>query len=211
MTKIVRIAATVEETTLPVDVTGVPGGAGVAVAYTTKSTAVTVSNNSLGADVQYKIGSGSWLDLERGCGADVAINFSATSLYLRRATLDGGPASVSLNIEGLPTLIVGATSVFTKADARPIPLSGDLVVTAQDDGKVYACTTALTMTFPAGLSPRPAVVGIPPPTGNLSFAVSGGAQVNGATSTLTRSRSSNPAGVVIQPYVDSDGYGASGS
>lgn len=211
MTKIVQIAATVEETTLTVDVTGAPGSAGVAVSHTAKSSSVTLSNTSRGCDMQYKVGSGSWADLERGCGIDLPIDFSATSLYLRRSTLDGGPATASLNVEGLPTLNVSNTTVPTKADSVPIQVGTSFALSAADDGRVFACTAALTVTIPAGLTPRPAVAIIPPPSGNLSIAVSGGAQINGATTTLTRSRASNLAGVAVQPYVDADGYGVSGS
>jgi hypothetical protein len=82
---------------------------------------------------------------------------------------------------------------------------------ASDDGTVFACTAALTVTIPAGLSPRPRVAFIPPASGNLSIAVSGGANINGAATTLTRARSANPAGVALTPYTEGDGYGVSGS
>ncbi len=101
------------------------------------------------------------------------------------------------------------------ADVAPggagIPVASSFSLTSADDGKVFACTAALTITIQAALSPRPSVVVIPPPSGNVSIAVSGGAQLNGATTTLTRSRASNLAGVAVVPYVDADGYGVSGS
>lgn len=107
MTKFVPIVATVSETSLAaVAVTGAPGGAGDAVVYTTQSSAATLSNNSRGCDVQYKVGSGAWTDLERSCGIDLAIDFSTTPLYLRRSTLDGGPATCSLSIDGMPVVQV---------------------------------------------------------------------------------------------------------
>ena len=84
-------------------------------------------------------------------------------------------------------------------------------ITATDNGKTLVCTTAITFTIPASLLPRPDFVVIPPASGNASIAVSGGAQINGATSTLTRSRASNPAGIVVIAYVESDAYGVSGS
>ena len=90
-------------------------------------------------------------------------------------------------------------------------LSGPRTITADDDQKQFTCTTALAITIPASLSPRPSFVVSPPATGNVSIAVSGGAQVNGATTTLTRSRANNPAGFVVTAYAESDGYGVSGS
>lgn len=91
------------------------------------------------------------------------------------------------------------------------PLYGDYVVKASDDGQVFNCTTALTITIPAALLTRPSFVVIPPSSGNASIAVTGGAQINGATSTLTRSRANNAAGIAVVAYTDSDGYGVSGS
>ena len=116
-------------------------------------------------------------------------------------------SSVVINQASQVNPITGGSSGSTRA----IELNSNMTLQASDDEKVYACTAALTVTIPAGLTPRPAVVIIPPPSGNLSIAVSGGAQINGATTTLTRSRASNLAGVAVQPYVDAYGYGVSGS
>lgn len=91
------------------------------------------------------------------------------------------------------------------------PLSADRTITAADDGRQFYCTTALTITVPAGLTPRPTFTVDCPPSGNASVAVSGGATINGATTTLTRSRSSNPAGFVVLAHQDADAYGVSGS
>ena len=91
-----------------------------------------------------------------------------------------------------------------------IPISTGFTLSAADDGKQYACTTSLTITIPASLSPRPTIIVAPPPTGNLSIAVSGGSQINGGTSTLTRTRLANPTSIVVQSYIDYDGYGVSG-
>lgn len=87
------------------------------------------------------------------------------------------------------------------------PEDSNRTLTAADDGKLIAATTAITITVPGGLSPRPAVGLQPPPTGNLS--VTG--TLNGSSQTLTRTRANNAAGVTLSPYVDSDGYGLSGS
>lgn len=80
-------------------------------------------------------------------------------------------------------------------------------LTAADNGKLIAATTAITITVPSGLSPRPSVGLQAPPSGNLS--VTG--TLNGSSQTLTRTRATNPAGVTLAPYVDVDGYGLSGS
>ena len=93
----------------------------------------------------------------------------------------------------------------------PLTLSGNYTVTSADDRKTYTCNSALTITIPANLSPRPSFIVNPPASGNVSIAVSGGANINGATTTLTRARSANAAGFAVVPYAESDGYGVSGS
>ena len=133
MTKFVQVVATVEEAAIAaVAVTGAPGGAGDAVVYTTQSSAATLSNTSRGCDVQYKVGGGAWTDLERGCGIDLAIDFSTTSLYLRRSTLDGGPATCSLSIDGMPVVRV-ANQILGGAGApsslAPVSLSANTTLT----------------------------------------------------------------------------------
>jgi hypothetical protein len=92
-----------------------------------------------------------------------------------------------------------------------VPVAASFTLQAEDDGAVFAASAALTMTIPAGLSPRPNVILIPPASGDVSIAVSGGAQINGATTTLTRSRANNRGGFLVQPYAESDGYGVSGA
>ena len=93
----------------------------------------------------------------------------------------------------------------------PIIVSADRTIAASDDGKVFSLTVAATLTIPANLSPRPSFIVNPPASGNVSIAVSGGANINGATTTLTRARSANVAGFAVVPYAESDGYGVSGS
>lgn len=96
-------------------------------------------------------------------------------------------------------------------DGAPISLSADYTVSADDDKRTITCTTALTVTVPELLSPRPSFIVHAPPTGNVSLDPTGAAQLNGATTTLTRSRANNYAGFVVTAYAESDGYGVSGS
>lgn len=86
-------------------------------------------------------------------------------------------------------------------------LNTNKTVTAADSGKVFQCSTTLTITIPAGLVPSPVFTAIPPAVGTLSIAVSGGAQVNGAAATLPYTRSTAPTGVKIVPYAEANGYG----
>ena len=120
--------------------------------------------------------------------------------------------TASVEIAPLQAAYYWSTGNIWQVVAAPIlTLSADRTITASDDGLQFNCTTALTVTFPELLSPRPNVTISPPPTGNLSIARSGAATLNGAGTTLTRSRASNPAGVAVVAYAESDGYGVSGS
>lgn len=137
---------------------------------------------------------------------------SLTTLSTRYpASLQGG-REASVTTGGVTTLFTSnGASWVTIGGGTQLTKSGDYTITAADDGATITCTTALTITIPASLSPRPSFVVNPPATGNASIAVSGGAQINGATSTLTRSRANNYAGFVVTAYAESDGYGVSGS
>ncbi len=138
MAKKIQISADVEVTPLTVAVTAAPGSAGVAVAYSLASSAVTVTNTSLACDVQYKVDSGAWMELERNDGKELQINLASSALYLRRVGLDGGLATVCLSIDGLPTIRAGAATVAqlaTNADGSTagITLPTGTVIPLQPD------------------------------------------------------------------------------
>ena len=144
--------------------------------------------------------------------------------YLTASPIPVSAADITgANTGQRPDLINLAGAIFVTADGKQyrvwrgrivdeiVPLSTDTTIRADDDGIAFQCTTALTITIPASLSPRPSFIVNPPAADNASIAVSGGANINGATTTLTRSRASNVAGVAVVPYAESDGYGVSGS
>lgn len=84
-------------------------------------------------------------------------------------------------------------------------------ITASDNGKTLAPTGALTYTIPAGLSPAPSFTVDCPASGTITIARSGGATLNGAGTSLTRTRASNPVGFVVLAHVETDSYGVSGA
>jgi hypothetical protein len=121
-----------------------------------------------------------------------------------------------------------ATGQFSDVDATLLPepkvvalsgvVSGDRIadaasrdITAADNAKSLAPTGALTYTIPAGLSPMPSFTVDCPASGTISIAKSGAATLNGAGTTLTRTRASNPVGFVVLAHTDTDAYGVSGS
>ena len=127
------------------------------------------------------------------------------------------------NLGQRPDLLSKPDALFATADgnryrvwrnqivAEVVPLAEGITLNKDDDGVVFAASTAITITVPGGLVPKPSVVIVPPASGNLSVAFSGGATGNGAGTTLTRTRTANPAGILIQPYNDANGYGVSGA
>jgi hypothetical protein len=132
-----------------------------------------------------------------------------------RIVASGGSIDYSVNGElseaDRLTLRSYTKAVVNQLGVGSTSLSSAYQISKDDDGKVFNCTTALTITIPASLSPRPSFIVNPPASGNVSIAVSGGANINGATTTLTRARSANVAGFAVVPYAESDGYGVSGS
>lgn len=83
-------------------------------------------------------------------------------------------------------------------------------ITAEDNGKFLAPTQTLTYTIPEGLAPMPSFTVDCPASGTISIARSGGATLNGAGTTLTRTRANNPVGFVVLAHSEADSYGISG-
>jgi hypothetical protein len=88
-------------------------------------------------------------------------------------------------------------------------VSGSRVLSDSDNGKVLECIATSTLTVPIGLKPgfRCTILA----SGTTSVAASGGALVNGATSTLTRAAASNPAFDIIARVSAVDSYLVTGS
>jgi hypothetical protein len=161
-------------------------------------------------------GSAVWVAYNKySSNAAVHIEEELQSVYVR---ITASAGTVNYSVEGglsssdrlqIRQYIRGSINSLTNPRTRSI--SADITISESDDASIITLTVAAVLTIPASLSPRPAFIVIPPASGNASIAVSGGATVNGSTTTQTRSRASNVAGFVVQPYAESDGYGASGS
>lgn len=106
----------------------------------------------------------------------------------------------SLNAAALQAVVTGTRT--------PVTASRD--ITAEDNGLLLTPTGTLTLTIPAGLSPMPSFTVDCPASGTVSVARSGGATLNGAGTTLTRTRANNPVGFVVLAH-EADAYGVSGA
>ena len=89
-------------------------------------------------------------------------------------------------------------------------MASSRAITADDNGKFLAPTGTLTLTIPAGLDPMPSFTVDCPASGTVSIARSTTATINGAGTTLTRTRANNPVGFVVLAH-ESDAYGVSGA
>lgn len=120
-------------------------------------------------------------------------------------------------IEQLDTFIGGDLARYddgvlvTADNSKPATITSSRIITVSDDGVTFNCSNALTITIPAGLYPKPSFIAVPPQSGNLSLAFSGGATGNGSAATQTFTRISNPTGVAVVAYEDgANGYGIGG-
>ncbi len=109
---------------------------------------------------------------------------------------------------GITGSTANAVQALVSGDRTPVASSRD--ITADDNGKFLTPTGTLTLTLPAGLSPMPSFTVDCPASGTVSIARSTTATINGAGTTLTRTRANNPVGFVVLAH-ESDAYGVSGA
>lgn len=109
------------------------------------------------------------------------------------------PVQLNSPAVGLPSVSGGGFTALTLPAA----------VTAAMSGSLQRAAAAGTLTIPAGVALDPGLIVMPPASGSLTIAVSGGATINGGTSSVTRTRADNPGGVAIVAW-GGDAYGVTG-
>ena len=119
-----------------------------------------------------------------------------------------GEQNPSADGASLSSTEVAAARALVSGDRTLVTSSRD--ITAADNGKFLTPTGTLTLTLPAGLSPMPSFTVDCPASGTVSIARSTTATINGAGTTLTRTRANNPVGFVVLAH-ESDAYGVSGA
>lgn len=167
---------------LSCDMTFTPGAGGtMQLGFAVRSGAAAIAPQTISAATTVSVSAGATVFAQ-------AINAAAT--YTDPATTDAA----------LQALVSGDR--IADAASRDI--------TADDNAKFLAPTGTLTYTIPAGLDPMPSFTVDCPASGTISIAKSGAATLNGAATTLTRTRASNPVGFVVLAH-ESDAYGVSGA
>lgn len=121
------IEAVISTATSVVQVSAAVGGAGQALTAT-PSASIDLATTSYGGPVQYKVGAGAWLTLDREQGVNLPINLAVTAVLLRKATPVGADVPVTLSVNTVsgnqasgapvPAVIVG-TAAPSNADGRP--------------------------------------------------------------------------------------------
>ena len=115
---------------------------------------------------------------------------------------------MAMTVSGPPWVVDIPAPV--SGDGVPVLVASSRALTTADNGRVLECTAGgLTLTVPAGLGDGFAVVVIP--SGTTSVASSGGALLNGATTTLTRATASNAMFAIQERGSALDSYVVTGS
>ena len=95
-----------------------------------------------------------------------------------------------------------ATGLFEFADGDIITITGNTTLSNHPvtghNGKVLRCLAAVTLTYPEGLGAEFSCLVESPASGDVTIDPTGACTVNGATASLTRGRTNNPAGFVIR-------------
>lgn len=133
------------------------------------------------------------------------VNRRANGLDLRPGS--GGASTfaaltdkTTVDLPAVNTPLANALAAKAAADPADGVLTGPYTLTALDNRKTYTCDTALPVSCPNGLSPKPSTIFFPPLTGNLTLTPTGGATLNGSTSPITRAfTGTNKLGVALVP------------
>lgn len=83
------------------------------------------------------------------------------------------------------------------------PLKHDKTIEPADDGRRFSCMAPITITWPAGMVPRPNVQVMPPASGSVTLT----GNLNGRSGAIVCDRAGYPGGIEIKAYEESDGYG----
>lgn len=188
-----------------VSITASYGGSGSVVSDTTDSISVGIVNLSQ-FPIEYKVDSGPWVTLgSYGNSTLLRINLSTATLNLRKGLNAGATGVAQLTIESM------TGNVLARSDAvgGGILVATSRALAAADNGKVLECTATVTITVPIGLPSMFGCVIIP--SGTTSIASSGGALLNGATTTLTRAAASNAMFAITGRKSATDSYVVTGS
>lgn len=115
--------------------------------------------------------------------------------------IDANGKEKLLSADALQAIVSGARTTVAASRA----------ITAADNGALLAPAAGVVLTIPAGLSPAPSFTVACPATGTVTIAVSGGATINGAATSLARTRAANPAAFVVFAHAETDVYGVTGA
>lgn len=92
--------------------------------------------------------------------------------------------------------------------SKSVTLNGTpYTLSAADDNTYFSCTATTTVTIPAGLSPPPQCVFMPPAAGSITLHPTGGVTLNGSTSDIAINTVTNPVPAGLSKTSITDNYG----
>lgn len=123
----------------------------------------------------------------------------------------GDIAKIATNSNGNA---IGIIDPIAESTVYPLPTACSTeatsrALTSADNGKTLEVTATITLTVPVGLPTGFACAIIP--SGTTSIASSGGALLNGATTTLTRAATGNTLVAIVGRASAADSYVVTGS
>lgn len=138
-------------------------------------------------------------DLTITVSGGATLNGGTSSIVATRAQYPAGVAVVAYGANAYGVVLADAWRTLS------LPATADATFSS---GLLRAAGSG-TLTLPAGAGIDPGFVVMPPAAGTLTIAVSGGATINGGSTSVTRTRADNPGGVAVMSY-GSDAYGVTG-
>lgn len=152
----------------------------------------------------YRVSTGGVATVTAAYGAPAGVTTVTAS------TQDFGPytANAKLRVDA----VTGTASyrlLDAAGDGDAVPVTASRALTPADDGKTLECTTTVTLTVPAGLNSGFGCAVIP--SGTTSIARSGGALLNGAGTTLTRTAAANTMFAIVARASVADSYVVTGA
>lgn len=196
-------------------VTAASTSSGTAIAYTNATESVRVANDSPQWEIEASVDGGPWVTIGVGGAGNFAVDMSTQTIKLRKSLPAAVDVQVDLQIYTTPTgIYVGDDGGLASVSASGVADSTGLTLTPvhANTGRIPSGSLTYTINGSTGWSVADGMSIWLPSSGTISFAVSGGPTINGATSTLTRTLGSNPIGYVLLNRIQgTSAYSLSGS
>lgn len=148
MAKQVNLIAEVDSVSSQIIVTAAAGSAGTAIPVSIASSAVTLTTMSLYGGVEYQVGSGAWVFLEKNEGNVVNVDLSTTTVKMRLIADGATAVQVEVVVDSLPTIrqypggpsisASGVSAQIQSAVTKNVPVTGAGAVSSASYSRLKA-------------------------------------------------------------------------